>query len=81
MLPVDFEQANATLGPPDDMSNCTGLRVHKGYDIDGLPAIVSKWRLSKEDLEEINTTGELWLIIYGHGQPPVCLTTESPFNI
>lgn len=67
---------------PADMTDeeCMDLPVFKGTYADGLPSIISCWQLSKEDLEEIQRTGKVWLRIVGHGMPPVSVFTENPFQ-
>jgi hypothetical protein len=64
---------------------CFDLPVFKGNntDEDGnvTPVIISCWRFAKEDLEEIQRTGCIYLSICGHGMPPVSLFTENPFDI
>ena len=64
---------------------CMDLPVWKGQvplddSSQTFPAIISCWRLSKEDLDEINRTGVVWLSITGHGMPPVSIFTENPFE-
>jgi hypothetical protein len=64
---------------------CMDLRVWKGpVPIDDAgntaPAIISCWRLNKEDMEEINRTGVIWLSITGSGMPPVSVFAENPFK-
>lgn len=87
MLPTDFPQANFTFQKPSGMTDeqCSDLRVWKGdvkIDEQGntFPAIISRWQFSKEDLEEIQRTGCIWLSITGGGMPPVSLFTENPFQ-
>lgn len=82
MMPsVDFPEANFTFGKPSDMTDeqCLPLQVWKGKDDGGFPVIISKWSLSAEDLEEIQKTGAVYLIITGTGMPPVSLHVETPF--
>ena len=87
MLPSTFEQSNFVYTKPKGWEDeqCMDLPVWKGeapIDEAGTtqPCIISCWKLSKEDLEEINKTGQIWLSITGHGMPPVSLFTENPFN-
>jgi hypothetical protein len=82
MLPTTFKESNLVLGKPADMTDeeCYGLPAFKGRDTAGWPVIISKWQLSKEDLEEVNKTGCIWLAVTGESTPPVALSTESPFN-
>lgn len=81
MIPADFPERNFVFGKPQDMTDeeCTSLPVWKGLDTNGWPTILSKWKLSKEDIETINKTGTIWLSITGNGMPPVSLFTEEPF--
>ncbi len=86
MLPVDFPEANFTFTKPANMTDeqCSSLRVWKGpVKVEDqritVPAIISKWTFSKEDLEEIARTGCIYLSITGTGMPPVALFTENPF--
>lgn len=88
MLPVSFEGQNKIYTRPENWSDdqCMDLPVFQGWsaiDEKGtmMPTITSCWRLSKEDLEEINRTGQIWLTITGCGMPPVELSTEPPFKI
>jgi hypothetical protein len=86
MLPTSFPQANFTFKKPNDMTDeqCMDLHVWRGevpHDDEGntFPAIISCWKFSKEDLEEIQNTGCVWLSITGNGMPPVSIFTENPF--
>lgn len=86
MLPTSFPDQNTVFAKPHDMTDeqCMDLPVWKGnvpFDDEGtmFPAIISCWKLSKEDLKEIQRTGVIWLSITGHGMPPVSVFTENPF--
>jgi len=81
MLPTSFEQQNFEFHKPADMTDeqCSSLPVFMGNDTEGTPVIISCWKFSKEDLEEIAQTGHIWLSITGQGMPPVSLFTEHPF--
>lgn len=59
---------------------CMELPVFKGKDASGFPVIISRWQLSKEDLDEIQKTGAVYLVVVGEGTPPVSLHVESPFE-
>jgi hypothetical protein len=86
MLPVTFPQHNFVFKKPEGWTDeqCSDLSVWKGdapIDENGTtcPTIISCWKLSKEDLEEIQRTGVVWLSISGTGMPPVSVFTENPF--
>lgn len=82
MLPTTFEQVNKVFGKPDNMTDeeCMSLPVYQGKYSDGWPCIISCWKFSKEDIEEIQRTGCIWLSITGNSMPPVSLYTENPFE-
>lgn len=39
--------------------------------------LISRWRLSPAELEEIQRTGCVYLEVMGHGMPPVFIGSES----
>lgn len=87
MLPTTFEQQNKIYTKPEGWTDeqCSDLPVWHGQaPIDDKgnmsPAIISCWKLSKEDMEEIQRTGVIWLSISSTGMPPVSLFTENPFT-
>lgn len=82
MIAVEFEQQNCILGKPENMTDeqCLPLPVFKGKDTSGFNIIISCWKLSKEDIEEINKNGTIYLSIVGNNMPPVALITENPFK-
>jgi hypothetical protein len=78
MVPTSFDESNRVLSRPPSMSEdeCEPLSVF----INPNPALViSCWKLTKEELEEINRTGRVWLWIYGPTMQPALLTVKSPF--
>lgn len=86
MLAIDFPERNKVFTKPAGQTDeqCSDLCVWVGpvtIDEAGtqVPAIISKWQFSKEDLEEIARTGHIWLSITGTGMPPVSIFTECPF--
>lgn len=87
MLPTNFEQSNKCYTKPEGWTDeqCMDLNTWEGnVIIDDIgstaPAIISCWKLSYEDLQEIQKTGVIWLAITGSGMPPVSLFTENPFK-
>ncbi len=77
MIPVDFPERNKVLEKPKGMTDeeCHDLEIFT----DGKQC-VSCWQLNKEELELIQQTGKVWLLIVsGQTQPPVLLTIELPF--
>lgn len=84
MLPVNFKEANFTFTKPEGWSDeeCMDLPVYRGLtpSPSNRPFLISCWQLSKEDLEEIQKTGKIYLCVSGYSMPPVSLFTENPFE-
>lgn len=82
MQPVDFPEKNFTFNKPSSMTDdqCGSLPVHRTKDIDGFPVIISKWKLSPEELAEVARHGHVYLNIYGQGMPPVSVYADNPFT-
>lgn len=81
MYPADFPESNQVLSRPPDMTEeeCDPLCVCQSQMPDGTPVVVSCWKLTKEELEEIQRTGRTWLIVVGHTMPPVIMSGKKPF--
>ena len=82
MIPTHFKEENFTFTKPESMDDneCGPLPVHKGEDTDGYPVIISSWQLTPEEMEEIKTTGKVWLVITGTRMPPVNIRVATPFK-
>lgn len=82
MLPTSFDESNAVLGKPADVDHddCSCLAVLKTENVKGFPVVVSCWKMSAEELEEINRTGRVWLTVMGLSMPPVILNGVKPLG-
>jgi hypothetical protein len=77
-----FDEENCVLGPPKGVGHdrCESISVWKGPLENGTPVVISCWKLTKEELEEVNRTGRVWLMVWGESMPPVALKGVNPFN-
>jgi hypothetical protein len=77
MLPVDFKYRNLVLGKPSNMTDeeCMALPVWT----DG-KKYVSKWKLNKEELEEIQREGAIYFEVHGQSHPPIYPLVECPIT-
>lgn len=82
MIPTSFDESNHVLDKPQDMdrADCDALSVWVGPTPQGFPVVISCWKLTKEELEEIQRTGRVWLWVFGVTMPPVALETAKPFQ-
>ena len=86
MVPTSFDESNMVLNRPPDMTDeqCGPLSVWVGNVTgpvgDVQPTVVSCYKLTADELEEIRRTGRIWLGVLGNTMPPVWLTTHSPFQ-
>jgi len=83
MIPTSFTESNCVLDKPDGTTydECQVLSVWRGTSIDGVPLVISCWKLTKEELAEINETGRVWLTILGETMPPAAVEVKSPFIV
>jgi hypothetical protein len=75
MKPIKFKEQNTMLGRPKCMTDeeCISLPCFR----DGTE-VISKWKLTTEDIEHINIHGYIWVrILSGESQPPVCIEAKE----
>lgn len=80
-FPASFPESDAFLSAPEGMDEeqCSPLAIAR-VDCNGLPTVVSCWKLTAEELAEINRTGRVWLGIAGATMPPAWISGVSPFT-
>lgn len=79
MFASSFNEANTILDTPEGMT-CDQVEALSVAVIDvsqNQSVIVSCWKVTKEELEEINRTGRVWLCVLGGVMPPVILTGKK----
>ena len=83
ITPENFPQSNRTYsGDGDkvkDLNTCVATN-NKGEFPEETKFVISKWKLTPEDIERINETGEIWLVTMGEGVAPTRLHSENPFE-
>ena len=79
-FPADFPESNNVLGAPGDMGieECEPLSVAHAFQ-DNHPLVISCWKLTREELDEVNRTGRVWLGIFGQTMPPAWVSGQRPF--
>jgi hypothetical protein len=83
MVPTAFDGENVILDKPSSMSadDCSTISVLRTETDSGMPVTISCWKLTRDELEEVNRTGRVWLTICGVLVPPVMLATKRPFEL
>jgi hypothetical protein len=81
-VPTSFEQSNMVLSKPDTMTHeqCSALSVFGGTTGDGFPIVISYWKFTRAELDEICKTGRVWITVYGQSMQPMCVNVASPFQ-
>lgn len=82
MVPCNFDESNIVFDKPNTMSHdeCESLSCFKGTDSEGNEVIISCWKITKEELEEILATGRIWIYhLGGYLQPHYC-GGNNPFK-
>ena len=82
MVPTSFDQSNLVLNPPPGVSpeQCAPLSVWRGPLNTGEGVVISCWKLTLDEVDELLRTGRIWLICWGETMPPVALSAKSPFK-
>jgi len=82
MIATSFDESNCVIGKPEDMPHdeCDCLSVFVGRQAGDTPVVISCWKLTKEEFEEVKRTGRIWLGVLGKTMPPVWLSGCSPFE-
>lgn len=81
MIPVGFNEENFLLHPPKGTEETVEpLSVWIGHTEDGVPLVVSCWKLTIEELETLNRSGRIWLTVMGTGMQPVQLSAFKPLS-
>lgn len=82
MEATGFKESNVVLDKPPGMTDddCYSLSVFRGVNTNGIPIVISCWKLSQEELEEFNKTKRIYLMVCGQSMPPVALMAKSPFK-
>lgn len=81
MTPTSFTESNHVLDKPPgwDYDQCEALSVCVTKQPDGMPVVISCWKVTAEELAEINRTGRVWLVVPGRSMPPVSVQGSTPF--
>ena len=83
MIATAFDEENMVLNAPDGMTadECHPLSVWRGLIENGTPCVISCWKPTVQELEEINRTGRVWLMVMGQTMPPICPVGNNPFRL
>lgn len=60
---------------------CACLFVLRTQTEIGIPCVVSCWKLTRQELDEVNRTGRVWLIVLGRTMPPVAIDGVKPLIV
>lgn len=82
MVPAAFDEENGVLDPPKGVSieEVQCLSVFRGPMADGTPVVISCYKPTSKEWEEMRKTGRVWLLVQGTTMPPVSLTGHNPFQ-
>jgi hypothetical protein len=81
MTPKEFPEVNFTFQKPKGWTDeqCMPLPVCRTQDAGGNNVIISKWKMSLEELKEVNKTQCVYVMVVGDGTPPLSVYGQSPF--
>lgn len=82
MQATNFKESNQVIGPPKGVSedDVQSINAWAGpMPPENWPVMITCWKPSKEELQEVIDTGRVWLHVYGHVMPPVSVSGHHPF--
>ena len=82
MIPTSFNESNNYYDKPKDMTEeeCGVLSTFNGKDSNGMPVIISCWKATQKELDEINKTARIWVYHFGHQLQPHAIMGTNPFS-
>ena len=69
--PVGFEGVNKVYHAPKGMEDCADLECFVTAR-----ETISAWRLTEDELKQVQETGIVWLSITGHPTQPACVSGQ-----
>lgn len=81
MEPISFDNANCVMGPPDGMTedDVRSVTAFHALDEEGHHIIVTCWRVTPVEIEEIRRTGRIWMTQMGIMAPTI-LAANPPWQ-
>ena len=76
--PTDFTEKNDVLKAPKGEENCLDLPIFRCIDSNKVPYVVSAWKLTREELWEVQRTGIVYIGIVGFTHPPMWVSGFMP---
>lgn len=82
MIATAFDEENGVLDGPEGTTcdEVHPLSVWRGPMTDGTPVVISCWKPTIEEMEEIKKTGRIWIMVMGYSMPPILPTGTNPFK-
>ena len=82
MVPAAFDEENCMFDTPVGLTSeqCEPMSAWRGILENGIPAIVTCWKVTADELEEIRRTGRVWLMVMGRDLQPTILNAVSPWR-
>ncbi len=82
MEATSFNESNDVLDKPDtlDKEDCEALSVWRGRLMNGCKGVISCWKPTKEELDVIQRTGRVWVIVLGKTMAPTYVSGYNPFS-
>lgn len=82
MIATSFDESNLVMDTPPgvDPEEIYPLSVFRGQDVNGNRVVISCWKPTAEEMEEIKRTGRVWVIMHCIQMQPIAVEGKSPFR-
>lgn len=81
MIATAFTEENDVLGPPPGATEdeVHSLSVWRGL-VGNCPCVISCWKPTAAEWEEMQRTGRVWVVVMGVSMPPIMPLGTNPFE-
>ena len=78
---TSFKQSNIVIGAGGNPNTGDAVACVALDEMDeGMPSIITRWKLEPQELEKVKETGEIWIKILGTQMNPICPLAFHPFD-
>jgi hypothetical protein len=83
MIASSFDESNMVMDTPKGVDPDFIIPLSVCFSVSmewNAPVTLTCWKVTKEELENIQKTGRIWIAILGHGMMPIYPTGMNPFD-
>lgn len=83
MIRTNFPESNVIISPPEGMTEDEAggsAFAYKGISENGVPLIITCWKPTLDEIDNMMEGGRVWLVVMGHIVSPAVVTAINPLE-